>query len=73
MCSNYSNQEIAERLRDHNIDTWHISSNTVELYTTKSNDELKERYNLHCNAIIKLKDLLNLEDVKDYSLIRFVN
>lgn len=32
-----------------------------------------ERYNLHCDVNKKLKDLLKLEDMEDYSLTRFVN
>ena len=72
-CSNYSIQETTEELQNDNIDIWHISSNAIELCTTLSNDELKKHYNLHCHVNKRLKDLLKLEDVEDYSLTRFVN
>ena len=55
--------------QNRNIDIWHISSSTVELCTIISNDKFKERCNLYCSVIVKLKDLLTLEDATDYSLI----
>ena len=68
VCSNYSIQETTKELHNDNIDIWHIGSNIIELCTTISNDELMERYNLHCRVNKRLKDLLKLED---YSLTRF--
>lgn len=71
--SNYSVKGVIEEIQNDNNDIWHISSNTVELCTSMSNYELKERYNLHhCRVIITLKDLVKLEDVEEYGLLRLV-
>ena len=54
------------------MDIWHISANTVELCTSMSNHELKKNYNLQCHEIARLNDLLQLENAKKDTLLKFV-
>lgn len=55
------------------MDIWHISANTVELCTSMSNHELNKYYNLQCDEITRLNDLLQMENIKKYTLLKFVD